>query len=175
LTNGSCGRYALPHEAMPTRTIRAVFRKGRFEPLEPIDLPDGTEVSIEIHDAEGSPESTGKRTLRTYNLGLKEREVTREDAYDDEIVPSEQLSADERRGGKRQQRQRVTLPKGPGRTLVPLTREHIYFDRLNKVAFGEIWEKIKSLPGFDEMTDEQALELAMEMQREERRAHKQRR
>jgi predicted DNA-binding antitoxin AbrB/MazE fold protein len=30
------------------RTIRAVFRDGNFKPLEPIDLPDNTPVTVAL-------------------------------------------------------------------------------------------------------------------------------
>ena len=32
------------------RTIRAVFRGGNFEPLEPIDLPEDTPVTVALVD-----------------------------------------------------------------------------------------------------------------------------
>jgi hypothetical protein len=34
------------------RTIRAVFRGGSFEPLEPIDLPEETPVTVALVDAD---------------------------------------------------------------------------------------------------------------------------
>ena len=36
---------------MVGKTIRARFRKGKFEPLEVVDLPDGREVTLTIVEA----------------------------------------------------------------------------------------------------------------------------
>ncbi len=38
-----------------SRIIRARATRGMFEPLEPIDVPDGTEVTVPVPD-EPSPE-----------------------------------------------------------------------------------------------------------------------
>jgi hypothetical protein len=37
-------------------TIKAIVRSGRIEVIEPIDLPDGTELTIPIPDPSGSLE-----------------------------------------------------------------------------------------------------------------------
>lgn len=34
------------------KTIRAVYENGVFRPLEPVDLPDRTEVNVEPHTAD---------------------------------------------------------------------------------------------------------------------------
>ena len=36
---------------MVGKTIKARFRKGKFEPLEVVDLPDGREVTLTIVEA----------------------------------------------------------------------------------------------------------------------------
>lgn len=37
------------------RTIRAVFRAGSFTPLEPIDLPENTPVTVALLDNDDLP------------------------------------------------------------------------------------------------------------------------
>jgi predicted DNA-binding antitoxin AbrB/MazE fold protein len=34
------------------RTIRAVFRSGHFNPLEPVDLPENTAVTVAVPDGD---------------------------------------------------------------------------------------------------------------------------
>ena len=34
------------------RTIRAVFQNGNFKPLEPIDLPEDTRVTVAVLDSD---------------------------------------------------------------------------------------------------------------------------
>jgi predicted DNA-binding antitoxin AbrB/MazE fold protein len=34
------------------RTIRAVFRAGNFKPLEPVDLPENTPVTVALLDSD---------------------------------------------------------------------------------------------------------------------------
>jgi predicted DNA-binding antitoxin AbrB/MazE fold protein len=36
-------------------TIQAVFRNGVFEPKEPVNLPDGCEVTVEVPTTEETP------------------------------------------------------------------------------------------------------------------------
>ncbi len=33
------------------RTIKATFRQGRIEPLEPVDLPEGVELMVTVEEA----------------------------------------------------------------------------------------------------------------------------
>ena len=37
------------HRSVPSRRIRARFDKGVFTPLEPLDLPEGSDVVVDIH------------------------------------------------------------------------------------------------------------------------------
>lgn len=36
---------------MLARTIKATFRQGRIEPLEPVDLPEGVELMVTVEEA----------------------------------------------------------------------------------------------------------------------------
>jgi hypothetical protein len=66
-----------------TTTIRVRVRGRYLEPLEDIDLPDGSETmaTLVVPDREGAP--NGRHALRCWNLGLGDRQLSREDGYGD--------------------------------------------------------------------------------------------
>ena len=71
---------------MTMRAIRMRVRAGNLEPLEELSLPEGSEITAMVpvpDEAEAKPEA--KLVLPKWNLGLGERLVTREDAYDDGV------------------------------------------------------------------------------------------
>jgi predicted DNA-binding antitoxin AbrB/MazE fold protein len=51
-------------------TIRAIYENGVFRPLEPVDLPEGTKVALEILRVEGDEADRGLK--RVYEI-LSER------------------------------------------------------------------------------------------------------
>jgi hypothetical protein len=73
-----------PKERVMRRHLRARVQAGRIELLEPFDLPEGSEVDVTVEVPE-APKKLPNVVLRTWNLGLRSRPVTREDAYDDEL------------------------------------------------------------------------------------------
>jgi hypothetical protein len=70
---------------MTERAIRLRVRAGRLEPLEELSLPDGTELIATVATPEPKSEPKAKAVLPVWNLGLGDRPITREDAYDDGI------------------------------------------------------------------------------------------
>jgi hypothetical protein len=70
---------------MPTKTIRVKVCGGHLEPVDELPLPDGSEATVTITLAEPSPTKPRPPAFRTWNLGLKSRRITREDAYADEV------------------------------------------------------------------------------------------
>lgn len=44
----------------PNKTIRAIYEKGVFRPVESVDLPDNTEVRLRV---ESEPSPKGRSTL----------------------------------------------------------------------------------------------------------------
>ena len=71
---------------MTMRAIRMRVRAGNLEPLEELPLAEGSEITAMVpvpDEAEAKP--TVKLVLPKWNLGLGERLVTREDAYDDGV------------------------------------------------------------------------------------------
>lgn len=68
---------------MTQRAIKLRVRAGRLEPLEELSLPEGTELIATVSTPEPRSEPKAKAVLPVWNLGLGDRTVTREDAYDD--------------------------------------------------------------------------------------------
>jgi predicted DNA-binding antitoxin AbrB/MazE fold protein len=49
------------------KTIHAVYENGVFRPPDPVDLPEGTEVRIEVKPVKG-PEGPSPHLRRIYEL-----------------------------------------------------------------------------------------------------------
>jgi hypothetical protein len=67
-----------------TRTIRIRMRGGFLEPLDELLLPDGSETTATVVVPDVPKPQHERRVLRTWNLGLGERQLTREDSYGDD-------------------------------------------------------------------------------------------
>ncbi len=67
-----------------TRTIRIRVRGGYLEPLDELQLPDGSETTATVVVPDDVRQRTARRVLRTWNLGLGARQLTREDSYADD-------------------------------------------------------------------------------------------
>lgn len=66
------------------RHLHARVQADRLELLEPLELPEGSEVDVTVEVLE-APKKLPNVVLRTWNLGLGSRPITREDAYGDEF------------------------------------------------------------------------------------------
>lgn len=66
-----------------TTTIRVRVRGRYLEPLEDIDLPDGSETMATLVVPDRKGERNGRQALRCWNLGLGHRKLSREDGYGD--------------------------------------------------------------------------------------------
>ncbi|MCE4599459.1 MAG: antitoxin family protein [Desulfurococcales archaeon] len=64
-----------------SKVIRARYEKGVFKPLEPLDLEDGVEVTLEVKDV------SGRSGLRRFfgMVKTKESEPIREEEYYEHI------------------------------------------------------------------------------------------
>jgi hypothetical protein len=70
---------------MPTtRTIRIRVRGGYLEPLDELQLPDGSETTATVLVPDEQHPRGPRQVLRTWNLGLGARQLTREDYYADD-------------------------------------------------------------------------------------------
>ena len=68
---------------MPQRRVRARFRHGNFEPVEPITLPEDSEVDLTVDMPEGKgPQGHPDVELASWDLGIK-GPITRCEIYDD--------------------------------------------------------------------------------------------
>lgn len=67
-----------------TRTIRIRMRGGYLEPLDELQLPDGSETTATVVVPDEPQPAQARRVLRTWNLGLGARQLTREDSYGDD-------------------------------------------------------------------------------------------
>ena len=68
---------------MTMRTIRVRVHQGCFEPIDKLDLPEGSEVSVNYEEP-GRPETVRPKAplLRPRHLGVK-GPITREEIYED--------------------------------------------------------------------------------------------
>jgi predicted DNA-binding antitoxin AbrB/MazE fold protein len=139
---------------MPKRTIRAIFRNGHFEPLEGLDMPDGTEVNVILPVIDNKPNLVDQRSART-----------RHPIADEPLTRRQVLGRVNSR-----QRKRVALPVKKGTLLQPLVRDAAYDARLDKASLLAHEGKTRPAPSVSDMTDEAAMELALEAVREVRKA-----
>ena len=65
-----------------SRNIRARVRRGLFEPLEPIDVPDGTEVTVTIPDRTSAEDLEAFRRSAGSWKGLVDADVLIRDLYE---------------------------------------------------------------------------------------------
>lgn len=65
---------------MTMRVVRFVMHGGHLEPLEPLQLAEGTEIKATMEFPEAAPQPP--RALRTRHLGVIEP-LTREKIYED--------------------------------------------------------------------------------------------
>ena len=63
------------------RHLRAKVQAGRIELLEPVELPEGSEVDVTVEVPE-APKKLPTLTFRTWDLGVKQP-LAREDIYED--------------------------------------------------------------------------------------------
>lgn len=70
---------------MSARTIRVKVLGGRLAPLEELPLVEGSETTVVINLPEPNAPERKAHRLRTWNLGLGTKQVTRDDAYDDSV------------------------------------------------------------------------------------------
>ena len=49
---------------MTSRSVRARFRAGKLEPLEPLELEEGREVTVSVQDAPPEEAGAGAAVLR---------------------------------------------------------------------------------------------------------------
>ena len=68
------------------RTIRARFRKGKFEPLEVVDLADGREVVLTIVDAPTVPDFAAFRRAAGGWKGTLDGEALIRNIYADRFL-----------------------------------------------------------------------------------------
>jgi hypothetical protein len=67
-----------------TTTIRVRVRGRYLEALEDIDLPDGSEATATLVVPDPASARNARHALRSWNLGLGARQITREDGYGDD-------------------------------------------------------------------------------------------
>ena len=67
-----------------TRTIRVRVRGGRLEPLEDLSLPEGSETTVTVVVPASEPRESSAAALRSWDLGLGARQITREDVHGDD-------------------------------------------------------------------------------------------
>jgi len=65
-----------------TKTVHAIRHGGNLELLEPIDIPEGTEVTVTV-DLPLVSRPTATATLPIRSLGPMKGSLRREDIYDD--------------------------------------------------------------------------------------------
>ena len=65
-----------------SRNIRARVRRGLFEPLEPIDVPDGTEVLVTVPDRPSSEDLEAFRRSAGSWKGLVDADALIRDLYE---------------------------------------------------------------------------------------------
>ena len=71
---------------MSARQVRVKVLDGRWEPLEELSLVEGSEMTVVVDLPDAEPPTRRRRPLlRTWNLGLGTRRITREDAYEDTL------------------------------------------------------------------------------------------
>jgi hypothetical protein len=75
-------RWRKENKAMSTRTIRVKVRGRHLELLEALPLPEGSETTVVVKLPDPEQPLNPVPALRTWDLGLGSRQVTREDAYD---------------------------------------------------------------------------------------------
>lgn len=67
-------------------TIRARFRKGVFEPLERIDLPEGEEVTITILEVPSGPDPEAFRRAAGSWKGTIDAKELIKNIYEDRLI-----------------------------------------------------------------------------------------
>lgn len=68
---------------MTMRTVRFKVRRGHLEPLEPVNLVEGSEVEVSVSLADTANEPAQPAVaFRSWKMGVKEP-LTREDIYED--------------------------------------------------------------------------------------------
>ena len=70
------------------RNIRARVRRGLIEPLEPINVPDGTEVTVTIPDDPSAADREAFRSSAGSWAGLIDAEALIRDLYDRRLTGS---------------------------------------------------------------------------------------
>jgi len=71
-----------------SRNIRARVRRGLFEPLEPINVPDGTEVTVTIPDGPTPADREAFRRSAGSWAGLIDADALIRDLYDRRLTGS---------------------------------------------------------------------------------------
>ncbi|MBI4286968.1 MAG: antitoxin family protein [Chloroflexi bacterium] len=76
---------------MPTKTIRALFSRGVIKPLERVNIPEGSEITVTIHDEAVAGKKPFAEALKTTAGGWKDlidAEELKGDIYNDRLVRS---------------------------------------------------------------------------------------
>ena len=70
-----------------TKTIRARYREGKLEPLEPLEMEEGAEVTVTVDRPEPSPAATNPITATAGAWkDLLDCEQFEKDVYDSRLI-----------------------------------------------------------------------------------------
>lgn len=67
---------------MPARSVRARVHAGNFEPLERLDLPEGSEVTLTVDVPAALRQPAAQIVFAEYDVGVK-TPFTRDEIYDE--------------------------------------------------------------------------------------------
>ncbi len=68
------------------RTVRVVYRNGRFEPLEEVNLPDGVELLITIKEERARPPEERFKAAAGSWKGLVDAEALKRNIYRSRLI-----------------------------------------------------------------------------------------